>query len=109
MAKQNIFTDIPDQFSEEILESLVETNQFALKRILSRGQATPRGQWYDQERDEWVVLLSGAAGLSFEGSREVMTLRPGDYLHIPAHRKHRVEWTDRQQATVWLALYFAGD
>jgi cupin 2 domain-containing protein len=104
---KNIFSP-PADSAKEIIESLLETRSFKLERIISTGQATPRGEWYDQERDEWVVLLSGAAGLLFEGEAEALVLKPGDYIFIPARRKHRVEWTLPGTPTVWLALHVAG-
>jgi cupin 2 domain-containing protein len=103
---ENIFSKIPDHFPQELVEILVQTNHFHLERLVSGGQATPPGQWYDQETHEWVVLLSGAAGLLFEGESEILMLTPGDYLLIPAHRRHRVAWTDPHHKTVWLALHY---
>ena len=84
----------------------MKASGFHLERLISAGQATPAGQWYDQETHEWVVLLSGSAGLLFEGEPEIRVLRPGDYLLIPAHCRHRVEWTDPEKKTVWLALHY---
>lgn len=76
-----------------------------IERIVSPGQASPPGFWYDQEQVEWVVLLSGSAGLLLEGESEPRVLRPGDYVEIPARQKHRVEWTDPKEATVWLTVH----
>ena len=90
----NLFAGIPENIPEEIIEILLKTPGFHLERIVSAGQATPEGEWYDQETHEWVVLLSGSAGLLLEGETQVRVLRPGDYLLIPAHCRHRVEWTD---------------
>ncbi|MHB8801619.1 MAG: cupin domain-containing protein, partial [Rhodocyclaceae bacterium] len=78
-----------------------------IERIVSTGQASPEGFWYDQPRDEWVLLLSGSAGLRFADEADVRELRPGDWLLIPAGCKHRVEWTDAAQPSVWLAVHFA--
>lgn len=102
----NLFARIPENIPEEIIEILLKAPGFHLERLISAGQATPPGQWYDQETHEWVVLLSGSAGLLFEGEMQVRVLRPGDYLLIPAHCRHRVEWTDPERQTVWLALYY---
>lgn len=102
----NLFAGIPGEIPEEIIEVLLQAPGFHLERIVSAGQATPPGQWCDQESHEWVVLLSGAAGLLFEDEAEIRVLRPGDYLLIPAHCRHRVEWTDPEQKTVWLALHY---
>lgn len=78
---------------------------FKLERIVSAGHSTPEGEWYDQDRDEWVILLTGSAGLSFEGEDGIRAMKPGDYVLIPAHTRHRVEWTDRHEKTVWLVLH----
>ena len=77
-----------------------------IERIISRGQVTPPGQWYDGARDEWVAVLAGAARLRFEGEAAPRALAPGDWLRIPAHARHRVEWTDPEVPTVWLAVHF---
>lgn len=106
MLKQNLFADIPAFFAEEIFENILENEHFKLERILSAGQATPRGEWYDQQKAEWVLLLKGSAELRFEGEAETVKLEPGDYLHIPAHKRHRVQWTDEHEKTVWLALHY---
>jgi cupin 2 domain-containing protein len=101
----NLFDGIPSEISTEIFAVLLETKNFWLERIVSGGQATPPGEWYDQDSHEWVVLLTGGAGLRFEDEPEPRVLHPGDYLLISAHRRHRVEWTDSAQPTVWLALH----
>ena len=106
MNVENLFSNIPKKFPEEILETLRENKNFKLERIISSGQSTPAGKWFDQEKDEWVLLLKGKAGLRFENESEVIELTPGDHLLIPAHKKHRLEWTDEKQKTVWLALHF---
>jgi cupin 2 domain-containing protein len=106
MEIRNLFIDLQSVRSKETVETLLENREFILERIVSTGQSTQEGQWYDQERDEWVVLLSGGAGLFFEGEDEVKVLRPGDYLFIPAHKRHRLEWTDKRVPTVWLALHY---
>jgi cupin 2 domain-containing protein len=102
----NLFVTDAEPSRGEIFETLIETSHLRLERIISMGQATPAGQWYDQERSEWVALLSGSAGLLFEGESRVQVMRPGDCLLIPARRRHRVEWTDPDQETIWLALHF---
>jgi len=106
MKTGNLFAEIPDGAGEEVFTTLLKTGAFTLERIVSSGQATPPGQWCDQETHEWVILLKGRAGLMFEGEEEVRTLQPGDFVLIPAHRKHRVEWTNAGQTTLWLALHY---
>ncbi len=102
----NLFAALPAEIPAEIFQVLLETRDFRLERIVSAGQATPPGEWYDQDTHEWVVLLTGGAGLRFEDEALPRVLHPGDYLLIPAHRRHRVEWTDPGQPTVWLALHY---
>ncbi len=103
---KNLFT-LPDlnNSQEELHSQLLNTPHLTLERIVSTGQASPPGEWYDQTRDEWVMVLKGSAGLRFAEDQQILTLFPGDYLHIPAHQRHRVEWTDSQEPTIWLALH----
>ena len=98
MKPKNLFLQIPDSFQDEVFEALLETEHFVLERIISSGQATPLG--------EWVVLLSGSAGFLSEGEKNIQVMHPGDYVHIPAHQRHRVEWTDSENKTIWLALHY---
>lgn len=105
MKVNNLFSNLPDS-TMEAFETLLQTKHLKLERIVSSGQATPLGEWYDQDTDEWVILLSGSGGLRFEGDDECFMMNPGDYIHIPAHRRHRVEWTETKENTVWLALHY---
>ncbi len=106
MGIKNIFRDLPERVIEEISEALVGTQHFRLERLISSGQRTPPGEWYDQNTNEWVILLSGGAGLLFEGEAEPQMMHPEDYVYIPAHKRHRVEWTNPKQKTIWLALHY---
>jgi len=101
----NLFARLTPRTPDERVETLLARNGLTLERIVSHGQATPEGEWYDQPCAEWVVLLKGAAGLRFEDEAEIRQLRPGDYLLIPAHARHRVEWTSETETTVWLAMH----
>ena len=101
----DLLADLPAALPEEVVQTLLVGRAFRLERIVSRGHASAEGFWYDQATHEWVVLLSGAARVRLEGE-EPVELRPGSYLNIPAHRRHRVEWTDPAQATVWLAIHY---
>jgi cupin 2 domain-containing protein len=106
----NLFAGIDRDASAERFEELAGRDGVVIERIVSTGQASPEGFWYDDPRDEWVVLLAGAAALQFEAEGDALRpLRPGDYVHIPAHCRHRVAWTDEAAPTVWLAVYFGGD
>ena len=102
----NLFENVPASLDQEEILALASGAGFRLVRIVSTGQATPAGDWYDQDDAEWVVVLRGRAGLRFEGEDSVRELGPGDHLLIPAHRRHRVEWTEADAPTVWLALHY---
>lgn len=106
MKPSNIFSNIPEALPSELFDVLLQTDAFRLERIVSMGHATPVGEWYDQARNEWVILVKGGAGLRIEGEPTVITLKPGDHVHLPAHLKHRVEWTASEEETVWLALHY---
>ena len=106
MNLKNVFLGIPDDLPCELFESLIETDRVRIERIVSAGHASTKDFWYDQERNEWVILLRGGAGILFEESDETIVLKPGDWLNIPAHRKHRVEWTDPKEKTIWLAVHY---
>ncbi|MGE5500211.1 MAG: cupin domain-containing protein [Syntrophothermus sp.] len=108
MEVKNLFSEIPDHFQKEIFEILIHNNNLTLERIVSCGQASPEGEWYCQETNEWVILMGGSAAIMFETESEEKILYPGDYVFIPANTKHRIEWTDKKQKTVWLALHFLG-
>lgn len=103
---RNILADLPDS-PDEIFETLLEKSGIKIERIISSGQATPAGEWYDQAGDEWVVLLSGSATLMIEGEISPLRLAAGDYLLLPAGCRHRVEWTDPAVKSVWLAVHLA--
>jgi len=103
----NVFANVPDRLEKEEVVELLSAEGLRIERIVSTGHASPAGFWYDQDQAEWVMLLAGSAGLLFEGEAEPRPLKPGDYLHIGAHRRHRVAWTDPTQPTVWVAIHHA--
>jgi len=103
----NLFVGLPAALAAEDFATLVAAGTMRLVRVVSTGQATPPGEWYDQKDHEWVVVLRGRAGLRLEAEASVRTLGPGDYVHIPAGARHRVEWTAPGEPTVWLALHHA--
>ena len=98
----------PDQApqTDEHFEELLCRPGFRVERIVSTGQASPPGFWYDQDVAEWVVLLAGAAELQFEDETAPRKLAPGDWIDIAAHRRHRVNWTDPAQPSIWLAIHY---
>lgn len=101
----NLFKSIPDDISEEIFSELAQSENVKIERIISKGHSSPKAGWYDQEKNEWVVILKGEARLSFENDRDVH-LTPGEYINIPAHKKHRVSWTKPDTETIWLAVHY---
>lgn len=101
----NLFDRLPAASANEDFQEILRQDGARIERIVSTGQSTPEDAPYDQDHDEWVLLLLGAAGLWVEGDGE-RELRPGDHLLIPAHRRHRVTWTAKGAATVWLAIHF---
>jgi len=100
----NLFTDLPENIPDELLKTLFESAHVRIERIVSHGHASPVGFSYDQDEHEWVIVLKGAARLQFEDS--IVEMKPGDFLNIPAHRKHRVEWTTPDEPTIWLAVVY---
>ncbi|MGJ0509374.1 MAG: cupin domain-containing protein [Methylocystis sp.] len=105
LAAGNLFANTPQRSAEEEITTLGQLPGVRIERIVSTGHSSRPGFWYDQEQVEWVVLLSGSASLLFEGEVTSRILRPGDYIEIPAHSRHRVEWTDANEPTVWLAVH----
>lgn len=101
----NLFRDIPGRLPEEYFETLAASKHVEVERIVSRGHRSPSEGWYDQGRNEFVVLLKGSACLEFEDGR-TEELLPGDWLDIPAHCRHRVAWTLEGGETVWLAVHY---
>lgn len=99
------FFELPEPLpQEETFEPLVESPAVLIERIVSHGQTTPPGQWYDQARDEWVLLVQGEAAIAYDDGTEV-TLRAGDSLLIPAHQRHRVTFTSVEPPCLWLAVH----
>lgn len=106
MDTANIYSQIPNEFSKELFEEIIQGGKFKLQRIVSKGHTTPESKWYDQDADEWVILLKGSASIAFEGQKKSVSLKPGDHIKLPAHTKHRVERTDSNSETIWLALHY---
>ncbi len=100
----NIYANIPAHLPAELFTTLVKSQHVRIERIVSQGNASPEGFWYDQPEHEWVLLLQGAARLRLED--QTVELKPGDFVNIPAHKKHRVEWTAPDEATIWLAVWY---
>ena len=104
MEKRNLFRLPETMPREELFEPLIPDRGVLIERIISTGQATPPGEWYDQERDEWVALLQGRAALAYADGR-IVELEAGDAVFIPAHERHRVESTSADPPCIWLAVH----
>jgi len=102
----NFYAPFPKELPEEVTESLVRSNSIRIERIISKGHCSTPDFWYDQAENEWVLLMKGAARLKFHKNNEILHLAPGMYINIPAHEKHRVEWTTDQEETIWLAVFY---
>jgi cupin 2 domain-containing protein len=102
---RGIFAGVATHADKEETAVLAALPGVRIERIASTGQASPPGFWYDQAWTEWVILLAGSAGLLIEGEDAPRILAPGDYLEIPPHARHRVEWTAVDRPTVWLAVH----
>lgn len=103
-ALPNLFANLPASSTDELFATLLERPGLRIERIVSYGQSSPEGFWYDQPQGEWIALLKGSATIRFED--RVIELRPGDYLDLPAHTRHRVESTSTEEPTIWLAVHY---
>ncbi|HIE95775.1 MAG: cupin domain-containing protein [Fuerstiella sp.] len=101
----NLISNTPLNLPEELIEILAENKHVRIEKIVSSGHCSPADFWYDQTEHEWIAVLKGEAKLLFEGSEPII-LRPGDFINIPAHRRHRVIWTTPDEPTIWLAVFY---
>jgi cupin 2 domain-containing protein len=98
------FTDLPANLPDELFTTLLEAANVRIERIVSQGHASPEGFWYDQDQLEWLVVLKGAARIRFDDG--TVEMKPSNFMNIPAHKKHRVEWTTPDEPTIWLAVHY---
>jgi cupin 2 domain-containing protein len=101
----NIFSSLPEKPEHELFEELLRDKNVRIERIISQGHTSPENGWYDQEGNEWVIVLEGSGKILFETGVEVH-LKKGDYLNIPARTRHKVIWTDPDHPTIWLAIHY---
>jgi cupin 2 domain-containing protein len=102
----NIFADLPPNLPDELVQTLLEAANVRIERIVSHGHASPAGFWYDQDQHEWVMVLKGAARIRLEDEEKPVEMKSGDFINIPAHKRHRVEWTTPDEATIWLTVHY---
>lgn len=105
----SLFADVPDRLEAERFDPLLESRNLRIERIVSTGQTTPPGEWFDQPSDEWILVVAGAAEILLDNEDTARSLRPGDYLFLPAHVRHRVTWTDPERPTIWLAVHIGAN
>lgn len=105
----NLFDAIPASLPEELFEDILKTSSMRIERIVSRGHTTPEGDWYDQDEGEWVMVVKGSARILFEEGMREISMAAGDHINIPAHQRHRVSWTDPEQETIWLAVFYSNN
>ena len=103
----NLFAELPTTLPAELMQSLLQRPGLRIERIVSLGHASPPDFWYDQAEHEWVAVLSGAAQIRLAEPDEIIELKPGGFVNIAAHRKHRVEWTTPDEPTIWLAVFYS--
>ena len=104
-AVQNLCNPMPDATAAEITQTMLTAKGVRLERIVSHGQASPEGFWYEQDEAEWVMVIAGSARLAIEGQDKERELVAGDAVYLPARCRHRVTWTDPNSPTVWIALF----
>jgi len=105
MSTTNLFQNIPNNLPEEFFETIAQSDNIKIEKIISDGHTSPPGFWYDQDLNEFVIVLKGNAILEFEDGT-THKMNEGDYQIIPAHKKHRVSYTDNSTKTIWLAVHF---
>lgn len=120
-SKNSLFANIPNDLSAEVFEDIVKSDNVRIERIISNGQTSPEHGWYNQDQNEWVIVIKGRAQLIFENpldnsvdspvnhsdkNQTVVDLNVGDYINIPSHTKHKVSYTDTTQPTIWLAVFY---
>lgn len=101
----NIFADIPESLSAELTQQLASAENVRIERIVSQGHHSDSDHWYDQDDNEFVLLVQGAATLEFE--HETISLEPGDWIEIPAHQRHRIVSTKLDEQTIWLVVFYS--
>lgn len=103
---QNLFGNIPCEVPQEMCQTLLNATACRIQRIVSQGHCSPTDFWYDQLESEWVLVLQGEAVLQFRDAASKVTMKAGDFVNIPAHRLHRVDWTHPETPTIWLAIFY---
>ena len=101
----NLFDNLPDDLTSEFFETIQANQNVKIERIVSKGHTSPESGWYDQDQNEWVLVVQGEATIEYP-DRPRVVLRAGDYLNLPAHTLHRVGYTSITPLTIWLAIFY---
>jgi len=101
--------NIPKKLSRELFNTILSKNNIKIEKIVSKNHITPKGKWYSQNKNEFVIILKGSAELLFFPYKKYpkghkIKMKTGDYINIPAHIKHRVDKTSKK--TIWLAVFY---
>ena len=104
MEKYNIFDEIPVDKTEEKFFEIFKNETIKIEKIVSNGQKSPQNFWYEQEKNEFVLVLEGFAIVEFEDFE--VELKKGDCLNIKAYQKHRVKFTSQTEPTIWFAVFY---
>jgi cupin 2 domain-containing protein len=103
--KKNIFEHANTYLDKELIENIVNSAVIRIEKIVSKGHVSPDGFWFDQDENEFVILLQGEAALEFEDNN-IVYLKKSDYIVIEKHKKHRIIYTSKNTLTVWLAVFY---
>ena len=120
----NIYDKIPESITEEIIEIMYQNPHCKVERIISNGQITTENEWYDQDQEEWIILVQGEATILIEKLQEESSdkcnilncnikeescdkvhMVKGDTLLIKSHQKHRVIYTSQNPLCIWLCVF----
>jgi len=99
----NLLDNIPFTSKNEIFNTIISNDNIKIERIISYGQTTPKDYWYNQEEDEFVLILKGDAKIQYDDG-SIHILNTNDSLYIQSHQKHKVTYT--ANPTIWLAIFF---
>jgi cupin 2 domain-containing protein len=107
MKAASLLENIPTEIPQEIFQDILKTDSLRIERIISKGHATPKDDWYEQSENEWVLVIQGQAQLRFEKGQQIIQMTPGMYVDIKAGVRHKVQWTNPQVETIWLAIFYS--
>lgn len=102
----NLLRSVAPPPGQELKQIIHEGLHWRLELIISSSASSKDGFWYDQEEHEWILILRGSARINLKKPDVLVDLSVGDHLYLHSHRLHRVERTDPEPGTTWLALFW---